>query len=244
MKPFALAVLCVLPAFAHAQGVSGVSRPALYVRLAKGLDGYTLGDLVKNLDWTRKNLNGLLNYLEPYDGTPAPTGEAAASAQKDLLSESAACAALIADGDAALAKGIVRAPSDSMLRGVIGVPVRAQPGRSKNPSLVELQRDVASDQVNVVDQMSSLIQAKGFHTPDAEEEKKILEWFNSARKDLAVAEKRLAQARNKLLFEVLGKTKKKALGAVPGAPKDPAEPCVVEEGAALPAHLRGPCYTK
>lgn len=258
MKPFALAlaVLCVLPALAQAQGVSGPSdrpllspaipllRPSLYVRLVKGPEGYSIGDLVKNLDWTQKNLNGLLNYLEPYSGTPAPTGEAAASAQKDLLSESAACAALIADGDAALAKGIARAPADSRLRGVLYAPMRAQTVRSKNPSLAELQRDVASDQVNVAGQMSSLIQAKGLHTPDEKVEKQIQKWLDWARKSLESSQKRLAQAREREAGAGVRKAAKKALEAGPRVPKDSAEPCVVEEGAALPANLRGTCYTK
>lgn len=262
MKPFALAlaVLCVLPALAQAHETEDelrypqpksaafpspaipLPRPALYVRFVKGPAGYLIGDLVKNLDWTRKNLDGLLNYLTSYAGSPPPTGADAAWAQKELLSESAACAALIVDGDAALAKGIARAPADSLLRGDIHIQTWARSVRSKNPSLAELQRDVASDQVDVAAQMSSLIQAKGFHTPNEEEEKAIQRWLDSARKSLAASEKRLAQAREREARKDARQAGKKALGVSPDAPK--AEPCVVEEGAALPANLRGPCYTK
>lgn len=243
MTPFALAVLCVLPALAQAQVVS---RPALYVRLLQGPSGYSTGDLVKNLDWTRKNLDGLLNYLEPDTLMSVATGEELASAQKDLLSESAACAALIADGDIALAKGIVRQKEDPPfhIRAVIYFPSRPSRVRINNPSMSLLQRDVASSQVNVAGHMATLISSKLEHAPAAEEEANIQGWLDSARKNLAASQKRLAQAREKEAGEGARQAGKKALGAGPSAPKDPSEPCVVEEGAALPANLRGPCYTK
>lgn len=227
MKPLALAVLCLAPALASAQvrraeepALTPALRPALYARTAKGPSGYTVKQLVKNLDWTQKNLDGLVDYLEPWQkGVAAPLGREAAEAQKDLLSESAACAALIADGRALLDRGIERAAEPSRpLRAIFLFPSKPMRPR-RQPAVEELQRDVATAQVNVAGHMGSLIELRGEHEAEAAEEAKAQEWLDSAGKYLADAEKRLADARDAKAGEGARDAGQKAIGAAPEPPK-------------------------
>jgi hypothetical protein len=171
---------------------SKLGMPALYARYAKGLNGYTLEHLVKNLDYTQKNLNGLVDYLHPYQkGVAAPEGDDAALAQKYLAQESAAADAMIADGDAALAKGIPRDPApdpkDSMAKfrarplGYLSRPI----GVYKNPTPEQKLWTVAAAQANVVGHLGALIELKRLNPPDAEGEANTEKWLESARKTLA-----------------------------------------------------------
>lgn len=235
MKPLALAVLCLAPVLASAQarrvpepaGVPAL-RPALYARFAAGPGGYTVKQIVKNIDWTQKNLDGLVDYLEPWQtGVAAPRGQDAADAQKDLLSESAACAKLIAEGQALLDKGIERAAEPSgPLRAVFLFPSKPMRPRLQ-PAVAELQRDVATAQVNVAGHMGSLIELRSEHEAEPAEEAKAKEWLDSAGKYLAAAEKRLADARDAKAGAGAHEAGQKAIGAAPEAPK-----------AALPADGR------
>lgn len=166
--------------------------PALYARSAKGPDGYSLAALSDNLKWTEKNLSALVDYIHPWrKGVEAPAGEESAAAHKMLASESAAAAELIADGDAALAKGVPRDPkdpSDPGLRRIIGYLSRASYAY-RDPTPEQRLETRASLQANVLGHMGALIEFKRLNPPDAEGEAKTEGWLESARKNLAAAEK-------------------------------------------------------
>lgn len=165
--------------------------PALYARYAKGPDGYSLTALADNLKWTEKNLSALVDYIHPWQkGVEAPAGEDSAAAHKMLASESAAAAALIADGEAALAKGIPRDPKEPApaLRRIIGYLSRASYAY-RDPTPEQRLETRASLQANVLGHMGALIEFKRLNPPDAEGEAKTEGWLESARKNLGAAEK-------------------------------------------------------
>lgn len=170
-------------------------RPALYARYAKGPDGYSLKQLVENLNWTEKNLGGLIDYIHPWEkGVEAPAGEDLASAQRDLVSESAAAAALIADADAAFAKGIPRDPRDppDRLRAIILFATRPT-FAYKNPTPEQRVQEIAGAQSNVLGHSAALIEYKRLNPPDAKYELSTEGWLAEARAQLAAAQARARQ---------------------------------------------------
>lgn len=168
-------------------------KPALYARLAKGPGGYALKELTDNMNWTEKNIGALTNYIRPWkEGETAPEGEDAAWANARLASESAAARELIADADAALAKGIPRDPKDphySGLRPIISYLSRPSIGYM-NPTPEQRLQSLALAQANVLGHGAASIEYKRLNPPDAEDEAKTEGWLASARQRLAEAEKR------------------------------------------------------
>ena len=169
----------------------GEGLPLLFRRLMKGPNGFTPKELSSNLDWTRRNLHDLLDFIHPWrKDAPEPAAEQAAAARKLLAAESAAAAELIKDADAALAKGIPRnPPSPGPLRAIapLGYASRATLAY-RNPTEEQRQETLAGVRANVAGHLSSLIQLKRFNPPEAEEEAMTEQWLEQARKDLAKAE--------------------------------------------------------
>lgn len=169
-----------------------VGMPALYARYAKGPDGYTLKQLTENMNWTEKNLSGLSGYIHPWrKGQAAPVGAEADAAHKALASESAAAAVLIADADAALAKGIPldpKSPND-LRRMLIGYLSHASYAYL-NPTPAQRLEAVAIAQANVLGHLGALIEYKRLDPPAPGDEAKTAAWLADARKSLAEAEKR------------------------------------------------------
>jgi hypothetical protein len=172
--------------------------PALYARYAKGPDGYTLKQLVQNMEWTERNLSGLLDYIHPYkEGVAAPEGADAEAALKSLAVESKAAAELAADFDAALAKGVQRKPLDPhRISGAMYYASRASYAY-RNPTQAQLLQRLASAQANVLGHGASLLEYKQENPPKAEEEAKVEGWLADARKDLAAAAQAIRVARDR-----------------------------------------------
>lgn len=194
MKSLALALL-LAPALAAAQDSKLPSLPpALYVRSAVGPGGYSPRQLAKDMDYTGKNLSGLVFFLDPYKKDQAPaSGKDADWAKKTLIEESAAADKLIEAGDQLLAKGIARKEKGF---GALYFASYATLLR-KNPTVEQLQRDLAINQANVLGHMSSLIESRATDYKDyAEHEAKIEQWLESARKSLAEARRRLEAKAN------------------------------------------------
>ena len=168
-------------------------KPALYARYAKGPNGYTLKELTENMNWTEKNIGALTNYIRPWkEGETAPEGEDAAWAHKQLASESVAARELIADAEAALAKGIPRDPkdpADSGLRRILSYLSRPSMGYM-NPTPEQRLQSLSLAQANVLGHGAALIEYKRLNPPDAEGEAKTEGWLEGARKHLADVEKR------------------------------------------------------
>lgn len=166
----------------------GAGLPLLYARLAKGPRGFTLKELTSNLDWTRKNIDELVDFIHPWKkDAPVPTPEQSAAAHKLLAVESAAAADLIKDGDAALAKGIQRDPADPQpLRRLppLGYASRAAYAYA-DPTPEQRLETRAALQGNVAGHLSSLIELKRFNPPAAEDEARTEQWLEAARKELA-----------------------------------------------------------
>jgi len=168
-------------------------KPLLYLRHAKGPSGYTLKQLTENMNWTEKNIGALTSYIRPWkEGVTAPEGEDAAWANKQLASESVAARELIADADAALAKGIPRDlndPYESELRR-IGRLLSRPSMAYMNPTPEQRLQIPALAQANVLGHAAALIKYKRLTPPDAEGEAKAEGGLEGARKHLADAEKR------------------------------------------------------
>lgn len=176
-----------------AQGKAfAAGMPALYVRYVKGPDGYTLKQLTENMNWTEKNIGGLVDYIHPWrKGVEAPAGEDSAAAHKLLASESAAATELIADADAALAKGVPRDPLDPKRLGRFAHFYASRVSHlHRDPTPEQLLEVVASAQANVLGHAAALIDYKRLNPPDAEGEAKVEGWLEGARKHLAAEEKR------------------------------------------------------
>lgn len=181
------------PAAPPAQGRAlSAGMPALYVRYVKGPDGFTLKQLTENMNWTEKNIGGLIDYIHPWrKGVEAPSGEESAAAHKILASESAAAAELIAEGEAALAKGVPRDPLDPKRLGRFAHFYASRVSHlHRDPTPEQLLEAVASAQANVLGHAAALIDYKRLNPPDAEGEAKVEGWLEGARKHLAAAEKR------------------------------------------------------
>ncbi|MBI2385107.1 MAG: hypothetical protein HYV14_03735 [Elusimicrobia bacterium] len=167
-------------------------RPMLYARYAKGPNGYSLKELTENMNWTEKNLSGLVDYIHPWKkGEVAPVGQENEEAHKSLASESAAATELIAEADAALAKGIPRDPKDPRdprPRRFIGYVSRASYAH-RTPTPAQRLEAVAGAQTNVLGHAAALIAYKRLNPPDAEGEANTERWLEGARKSLAAAEK-------------------------------------------------------
>lgn len=168
-------------------------KPALYARLAKGPAGYSLKELTDNLNWTDKNIGALTNYIRPWrEGETAPEGEDAAWAHRQLAAESAAARDLIADADAALAKGVPRDPKDprySGLRPIISYLSRPSIGYM-NPTPEQRLQSLALAQANVLGHSAALIEYKRLNPPDEKGEGDTDGWLRNAREHLAAVEKR------------------------------------------------------
>ena len=193
MRYLALVVLCALPALAQVQtiGLGARARPALNIHPLKGPAGdpNRINYLVKDLNWTLENISALLNYLEPYNGGAALPEKNEMQAQKDLLSESDHCDALIQES-VVLLPNIVRGSS----------PASPTPYFLNRPTLAHqkvssrrLQREVASWQVNVAGHMATLIQNKRAHASPDYKEGNIEGWLAAANKELAASTKRLLE---------------------------------------------------
>lgn len=170
----------------------GALPPAMYARYAKGPNGYTLKELVENLNWTEKNIAGLLDYINPWQkGTAPAEGDELAAAQKTLALESAAAKALIADADAALAKGIPRDPKDSKDYGLerIGSFLSRPSLAYVNPTPEQQLQNVAAAQCNVLGHSAALIEYKRLN-PGGKGEWDTEQWLAAARNSLAAAEQR------------------------------------------------------
>ena len=215
MKPLFLAALCALSVSALAQVSGTPARPLLRPRLAVGADGYSTGDLVKNLDVVRGNIHDILNYLET---APAPAGDEAAQAQKQMLAESAACAVLIAESDKALREGIPRgaripAGAASMRKGAVVAGER---------SVRILQRETAADRASVAHELQALIELMARPLPeDTEAAQRALKeeadaevLLKSRRAQLSVSDRRLARAFDTQARKDAGAAGQKALKAV------------------------------
>lgn len=166
----------------------GEGLPLLFKRLAKGTGGYSNKDLSNNLDWTRKNIHELIDFISPWKkDVKSPAAEQAAAAQKLLAAESAVAAELIKEADAALAKGIPRDPpaggslSPMAPSGYFSRATRAY----ANPTAEQRLETKAGIQANVAGHLSSLLELKRFNPPAAEDEAKTEQWLEAARKDLA-----------------------------------------------------------
>lgn len=165
----------------------GEGLPLLYQRLAKNPRGYSLKELTSNLDWTRKNIQELIDFIHPWKkDAPVPTPEQSAAAHKLLAAESAAAAELIKEGDAALAKGIQRDPASPgplRLLPPLGYASRATYAYA-NPTPEQRLETFAGLQGNAAGHLSSLIELKRFNPPAAEDEAKTEQWLEAARKEL------------------------------------------------------------
>jgi len=172
-----------------------VARRARYLRYVKGPDGYTLKQLVECLNWTEQNIGGLIDYIHPWQkGVDAPTGEDLAAAQRDLVKESAAAAELIADADAAFAKGIPRDLQDPNNRPRPVIMFATRPTFAyKQPTPEQRVLVIAGAQANVLGHSAALIEYKRLNPPDAEGEAKTESWLEGARKSLAARENQVPE---------------------------------------------------
>ena len=215
MKPIFLAALCAFSMPALAQVAKTSARPALHPRLAVGADGYSTGDLVKNLDVVRGNIHDLLNYLET---APAPAADEAAQAQKQMIAESEACAVLIAESDRALREGIPR--GTKIPAGAVSM--RKAEAVLGDRSVRMLQRESAADRASVAQEMQALIELKARVLPhDAETAQRALReeadaeaLLKSRRALLTVSDRRLARALDTQARKDVGAAGQKALKAV------------------------------
>jgi len=163
-------------------------------------------EVIEDLDRARKSLAGFLDYLAPFSGPPAPAGEIAGAVQRQLIAESAACDALFAEGDALLARGLARKKEDSDPSSSSLYLSRLQPALHMDtaalaalahPSIPELQRKVASEQIDVAGHMATLLKRKRAPVADPKTEAAVQGWLDSSREGLASARKSLAEALQK-----------------------------------------------
>ena len=194
MNPIALAVICAIYSSAQARA-SADSLPVLLPRLAVGADGYSTGDLLKNLDVTRNNIHALLNHLE---GSAEPAEAESGEAQRRLLSESSACETLIDEADKALREAIPRGT-----RVPAGTVSRRRAGEAGGDgSLRGLQRETAAQRASVAQRMQALLEFKarplsevGMTQEQSErEEAGLMSLLKSRRAQLSVSQRRLRQA--------------------------------------------------
>lgn len=181
---FAAAVLAC--AAARAQQSPQTLPPALFVRYPVGPGGYTPERLSQNVDLTRKNLNALTDYLQPWrEGVRPPTGADAEWAKKQLVSEGAAADELIRAIDELFAKGIARAPASEFQLPPLGYPSHPRLRRER-PTIEQLQIDVAITQMNVLGHSRALIESRQIsYQGYAEQEAKWESWLEEARRALA-----------------------------------------------------------
>lgn len=161
-------------------------KPALYARHAMGPRGYDPDELAEDLRHTSRNLDMLLDYLRPYEqGATPPSGEDAAWARRLLAQEGAAGDKLIAEGDAALARGIPRV--QPARRGSIP-PLLAHISRPtivyRDPTPEQREETIASLQSNVLGHLGALIAQKRLNPPVADEEVQSENQLARARLDL------------------------------------------------------------
>lgn len=181
MRSLALAVVFSVAACAHAQ--SPAAAPESPAALADALDK------------SQTALTGLLDKLEPWDGSDPVTGEEAAKAQKSLIAESAAADALIKSGDELLARGIPREKAKGKAAFASFFAARGTVVY-KNPTVEKSQRQVAAAQVNVAGHMASLIRSRAVESKGyAEREAQIEDWLGKARVSLERSRKQLASAK-------------------------------------------------
>lgn len=165
----------------------------LYMHQLRGTDGFTLEQLIMNLDWSQANIGALIDYLigDLRKGKRPAEGEDLAWARAQLAEERDFVASLIADGELSLARGVPRAPKEpagNLVGGRVGPilyhvtrPCWARPGATDEQKLQQL----TCVQANVAGHLASLLKYKQLNPPAAEEEAKVEVWLESARADLA-----------------------------------------------------------